>query len=379
MSRLNLGPSAAHRWSVCTASPQFLVDHASDLPPDGGVFADEGTRAHSYASSLLLDFPVTDMPPEMAVHVGAYVDYVRSQNAQTGGVMRVEKKVGLFYLPERNGIVDTMIMHPDGVKIIDLKYGMGVGVDAVYNPQLAIYAESILRQWEAVSDIADDFSVQLTIFQPRDRSNPEPVRTWMLTRKELRDYTRTLSDKAEIILAGRGEFVPTDSACKFCTAKGICAAYASQGLVALPEQARVIDLPSSDTLTREQRIRVLLLKRKLVDWMEALEDQEKADLTKGEPSMGFKLVEGKSNRTWDNPAKAMQLLSVHLTMEQIRPPSDIVSPAGAERALKGITLSSKFKNRFEDLIVRPEGKPTLVLESDNRPSLNTKLDQLEKL
>ena len=315
----------------------------------------------------------------MAVHVGAYVDYVRSQKTQKGAIMRVEKKVGLFYLPERNGIVDTIIMHPDGVKIIDLKYGIGVSVAAAYNTQLAIYAESVLREWEAVSDIPDDFSVQLTIFQPRDRSNPEPVRTWMMTRKELRSYTQTISDKAEIILAGRGEFVPTDSACKFCTAKGICAAYASQGLVALPEQARVIDLPSSDTLTREQRIRVLLLKRKLVDWMEALEDQEKADLTKGEPPMGFKLVEGKSNRTWDNPAKAMQLLSVHLTMEQIRPPSDIVSPAGAERALKGITLSSKFKNRFEDLIVRPEGKPTLVLESDNRPSLNTKLDQLEKL
>ena len=379
MRRLNLGPSAAHRWSVCTASPQFLVDHASDLPPDGGVFADEGTRAHSYASNLLLGFPVTDMPPEMGVHVGAYVDYVRSQKAQKGAIMRVEKKVELFYLPEVYGTVDTMIMHPDGVKIIDLKYGMGVGVDAVYNPQLAIYAESILRQWDAVHDIPDDFSVQLTIFQPRDRSNPEPVRTWMLTRKELHNYTKTLGDKADIILAGRGEFVPTDSACKFCTAKGICAAYASQGLVALPEQARVIDLPSINTVTREQRIRVLLLKRRLVEWMEALEDQERADLTKGEPSMGFKLVEGKSNRTWDNPAKAMQLLSVHLTMEQIRPPSDIVSPAGAERALKGITLSSKFKNRFEDLIVRPEGKPTLVLESDNRPSLNTKLDQLEKL
>ena len=376
---LNLGPSSAHRWSVCTASPQFLLDHASELPPDGGVFADEGTLAHTAASNLLLGFPSGDMPEGMATHVHNYVDYVRSQKTDPYSVMRIEKKVSLFYLPERNGIVDTFIMHPDGAKIIDLKYGVGVSVQAVYNPQLAIYAESMIQQWEVIGEVPDTLPVQLTIFQPRDRNDPEPVRTWVLSRGELRKYAQTLADKAEIVLAGRGEFVPTDSACKFCTAKGICSAFASQGLVALPDQARVIDLPASNLISREQRIRALRYKRQLIDWLESLEDQEKSDLLNGKPEMGFKIVEGKSNRQWEDEAKVMKLLSNHLTMAEMRPPSSLISPAAVERALKGITLSNRFKNKLEDLTVKPEGKPTLVLESDNRPSLNNKLDQLEKL
>ena len=99
MSLLNLGPSSAHRWSVCTASPQFLLDHASELPPDGGVFADEGTLAHTAASNLLLGFPSGDMPEGMAPHVNDYVEYVRSQNTSPNSIMRIEKKVSLFYLP----------------------------------------------------------------------------------------------------------------------------------------------------------------------------------------------------------------------------------------------------------------------------------------
>ena len=379
MSPLNLGPSSAHRWSVCTASPQFLLDHASELPPDGGVFADEGTLAHTAASNLLLGFPSGDMPEGMAPHVNDYVEYVRSQNTSPNSIMRIEKKVSLFYLPERNGIVDTFIMHPDGAKIIDLKYGVGVSVQAVYNPQLAIYAESMIQQWEVIGEVPDTLPVQLTIFQPRDRNNREPVRTWMLSRGELRKYTQTLADKVEIILAGRGEFVPTDSACKFCSAKGICSAFASQGLVALPDQARVIELPSSHLISREQRIRALRYKRQLIEWLEALEDQEKTDLLKGEPEMGFKLVEGKSNRAWSDESAVLKLLSNHLKRAEMRPPSSLISPAAVDRALKGITLSNRFKNRLEDLTVKPEGKPTLVLESDNRPSLNNKLDQLEKL
>jgi hypothetical protein len=319
------------------------------------------------------------MPEGMATHVHNYVDYVRSQKTDPYSVMRIEKKVSLFYLPERNGIVDTFIMHPDGAKIIDLKYGVGVSEQAVYNPQLAIYAESMIQQWEVIGEVPDNLPVQLTIFQPRDRNDPEPVRTWVLSRGELRKYAQTLADKAEIVLAGRGEFVPTDSACKFCTAKGICSAFASQGLVALPDQARVIDLPASNLISREQRIRALRYKRQLIDWLESLEDQEKSDLLNGKPEMGFKIVEGKSNRQWEDEAKVMKLLSNHLTMAEMRPPSSLISPAAVERALKGITLSNRFKNKLEDLTVKPEGKPTLVLESDNRPSLNNKLDQLEKL
>jgi len=55
----------------------------------------------------------------------------------------------------------------------------------------------------------------------------------------------------------------------------------------------------------------------------------------------------------------------------LRPRADLISPAQAEKALKGRELSTKFQNKFKGLITRPEGKPTLVPEDDKRPALTT--------
>jgi hypothetical protein len=243
-------------------------------------------------------------------------------------------------------------------------------VEAEGNTQLAIYAESLIQSWEQVMDFPVHLTVTLSIIQPRDRNNPEPVRVWTMTRQELSEFTAKLAAKAELALTGKGEFVPDDKACQFCPAKGICAAYATRGLVALPEPARVIELPHPGTLTREQRVQALKAKKVLAQWMEALEDQEIHDLSNGAEPAGLKLVEGKSNRKWANVDDALKLLSNHLSLDEMRPREEIISPAAAERLLKGIKLSTRFTNRMETLITRPEGKPTLVSADDPRPALS---------
>jgi len=69
---------------------------------------------------------------------------------------------------------------------------------------------------------------------------------------------------------------------------------------------------------------------------------------------------------------ALKLLSNHLSLDEMRPREEIISPAAAERLLKGIKLSTRFTNRMESLITRPEGKPTLVSADDPRPALSLK-------
>lgn len=369
-NQIDVGPSSAHRWSRCTASPQFIVDHADELPDDSSSFADEGTQAHGVAANLLLGQPVPeDTPPEMLAHAQAYVDYVRSHHAE-GARLFVEKRIPLFYLSSRNGMVDAATQRPDALFIDDLKYGVGVSVEAKENEQLAIYAESLIRQWEQIMEFPADMPVHLTIFQPRDRNNPDPIRVWSLTRLELSKFTTGLGAKARVALSGKGEFVPDDKACRFCPAKGICSAYATQGLVALPEEARVITLPDPGSLTREQRIKVLKAKKVLREWIDAVEEQEFADLQAGAAPAGFKLVEGRSNREWADEHAAQVLLSNHLPMDIMRPRAPLISPHAAEEALKKIELSARFKSRMASLIHKPEGKPTLVPEDDSRPSIS---------
>jgi hypothetical protein len=370
-SIIDVGPSASGRWSVCTASPQFLVDNADKLPSDSSEYADEGSVAHAVAAQLLTAADPGNVSGEMLAHVTKYVDYVRSQFDQyRGSVVKIEQPINLFYLPSRSGIVDAAVIRHDHIFINDLKYGQGVSVEAEGNTQLAIYAESLIQSWEQVMDFPVHLTVTLSIIQPRDRNNPEPVRVWTMTRQELSEFTAKLAAKAELALTGKGEFVPDDKACQFCPAKGICAAYATRGLVALPEPARVIELPHPGTLTREQRVQALKAKKVLAQWMEALEDQEIHDLSNGAEPAGLKLVEGKSNRKWANVDDALKLLSNHLSLDEMRPREEVISPAAAERLLKGIKLSTRFTNRMETLITRPEGKPTLVSADDPRPALS---------
>ena len=79
---------------------------------------------------------------------------------------------------------------------------------------------------------------------------------------------------------------------------------------------------------------------------------------------GWKLVEGRSNRRYTNEAAVEQA----------------VTQAGYdpyERKLLGITAMQKMlgKARFDELLTafieKPQGKPTLVPESDKRPAMNT--------
>lgn len=366
---IDVGPSASGRWSVCTASPQFIVDHADQLPKEDKEYADEGSVAHHVASQLLEGKDPGAVAAPMMEAVKVYVDYVRQQ-IKPGDTLLVEKALNLFYLPHRSGIVDAAVFQQHGVYINDLKYGQGVSVEAEGNTQLAIYAESLLQAWEQIMDIPDNFRVVMSIIQPRDRNNPEPIRAWELNRAELREFTNDLRVAAELALAGKGEFHPSPKACQFCPAKGLCAAYAHQGLVALPEEARVIALPHPGTLTREQRVQALKAKKVLAQWMEALEDQEVHDLANGAEPIGLKLVAGKTNRQWRDVEEAQKLLSNHLGIDDMRPRADLISPAAAERALKGIQLSTRFANRMASLIAKPEGKPTLVTADDPRPALS---------
>ena len=51
--RLDLNPSAADRWTTCTASPGFILANADKIPPDDGTkFSQEGTTAHEVAAAI---------------------------------------------------------------------------------------------------------------------------------------------------------------------------------------------------------------------------------------------------------------------------------------------------------------------------------------
>ena len=102
----------------------------------------------------------------------------------------------------------------------------------------------------------------------------------------------------------------------------------------------------------------------LVSWANDIKEYALQAAVGGKEWNGWKLVEGRSNRRY--------------TDENIV--ASTVAAAGYdpyERKVLGVTAMTALlgKKRFEevlaDFIEKPQGKPTLVPESDKRPAMNT--------
>ena len=103
----------------------------------------------------------------------------------------------------------------------------------------------------------------------------------------------------------------------------------------------------------------------LTKWADEIKEYAlDAALNHGKEWQGWKLVEGRSNRKYTNETVV----------------AGVVTDAGYdpyEHKVLGVTAMQKLlgKSRFEELLAayieKPQGKPTLVLESDKRPAMNT--------
>jgi hypothetical protein len=90
-------------------------------------------------------------------------------------------------------------------------------------------------------------------------------------------------------------------------------------------------------------------------------------IEKGRTLKGWKLVNGRSIRKWgvsEEDVKAFIVPLLKNTDDTYT--KKIISPAQAEKK-----LGAKIKkdSEFQKLITKPEGKPTLVKETDKRPAI----------
>ena len=120
----------------------------------------------------------------------------------------------------------------------------------------------------------------------------------------------------------------------------------------------------SDVLDTEEIAAILPQIDSLISWAEDVKDYALKQALSGVHYPGFKLIEGRSNRKYTDEVTVAQ----------------VVSNAGYdpyEKKLLGITAMTKQlgKKKFDELlsglIVKPQGKPVLVPQTDKRPELNT--------
>lgn len=411
-SHSRLSPSKAHRYLQC---PGSVVLEGDDTEDDGNEYTAEGTAAHELAALCLQEeknaeayegriFVVEaggeryefEVNAEMIRNVQAYVDYVRGLAESLTGETQllVEHRVDLSHVlgPDEGGTADAIVLDPEGViDTVDLKYGKGVRVSSVDNPQALLYTLGALK--EAGFPVK---KARVHIAQPR-------LDNWSVstyTIEQLEQFAQDAARGAKRVEAARDaagsldkisreewekEYLhPSSEACKFCKAKSTCPALAKESLATVSGRKRgeISDsdfedftAPSMDhvLVLGNEDLAVLRAKTDMIsDWVKAVEAEVQARLVRRVPVPGWKVVKGKrAAPQWASPDKAEELLkSFRLKKEQMYSYS-LISPSAARK----IVTEPRRVKKLEPLIRETGGLPTVVPDSDPRPSLYPPLTQ----
>lgn len=313
-----LSPSSASRWLSCTASAGLIATiPVKDTP---SAAAREGTLAHELAEIRLLfsydkisgeeldkriiawrdscdaeglsEDSISDMRRRIDGYLWQIAEYMQQYE---GSEIEVEQRVDTG-VPTSWGTADVIIHSPDVIHVVDLKYGRG-RVEAEDNPQLKLYALGALDKF---GDIMDPLKVRATIFQPRIGNTS----TVEYTPDELREWreVEAIPRASEALTGENAVFAPSESACRFCPAAGICRARAEKSLE--EDFGR-----KPDTLDNTELADILGKAAEIRSWLDAVESiaqRKMSDLCETVP--GYKLVSTRGRRKITDQAGAIQIL-----------------------------------------------------------------------
>lgn len=365
-----LSASGASRWMACT--PSVRLENL--FPQESSTYAQEGTLAHEIAETLLRRFlehidddemkntvhrlmknklysPAMDEPvAEYVAYCCERIEYARARYGDKT-LTYIELRVNFAHIvPEGFGTGDVVIITPEYVEIIDLKFGQGVKVSAIGNPQLRLYGAGALRFASIIYDVPE---VRMCIVQPRLAHISEEV----LTTEELAAWAADeVAPRAAAAMAGTGEFAPGDH-CKFCRAAPRCKALANENL-----RLTVFQFGSPDILSDEELKDAWLMGKRLADWHGKVSAYVMAEALRGRLPDGYKLVAGPARRRWRDEAAAADALMAMGIAE-----TDYMNVK-----IKGIGDVSNlmpaqvFDENIATYIEKPPGAPLLVPESDKR-------------
>ena len=367
-----LSASGAHRWLECTPSAKLELQ----FPQSTSEYAAEGTAAHElceltarYFLGEISEMDYENRRDELAK--GSYYnaemqecanDYAKfvlektnaAREACEDAFTELEVRVDFSkYVKDGFGTGDCIIVADKILEIIDFKYGKGVRVEAAGNPQMRLYALGALLKYDSLFDIE---TVRMTIFQPRLSSVQSSDE---ITVEELLDWAENyVKPRAKLAYKGEGEFAPSEEACKFCRAKEQCRARAEKNLKLFDEAH------DSLLITPEEAGAILEKAGDIQAWLADLENLVSSTLLAGQTVTGWKMVEGRINRKFVDELKVVEAMK----------------NAGYDESLlyerKLITLTQMEKDfgkkavaeTLGELIVKPQGKPTLAPEKDKRPA-----------
>ena len=406
-----LSPSKRSRWALCPGS----VREEAKYPDTGsGPAAADGTRSHKLLEHCIkngLSDPMDQVGETFTDHEGTFkvdadraarvksaIEYIDQRKTELilsgvrGAYILTETRVDPEHLLGRSdlsGTVDVQILGGDTIELIDYKDGMGV-VKAEGNLQLEQYAYGVLAGYKLPVNGAYPFStVRMTIIQPKLALRGMPaITSHEVSVRDLMANMGAIISQAAATDKPDAPLVPGESQCKFCRAKGSCAALAGSvmkevGIMFQPVVTETLDVAQQsadkdpammDDAQLRQIMEAAPLMRQLLD---GVEKESLRRLKAGQAIPGLKLVNGRGSRAWALPEDqiAEKLVKMGVPKTAVYE-TKLVSPAKAEKLTwkkrdgTDMQLSERqLKTMESEYVSKLAGALTVVPESDGRPAV----------
>lgn len=358
------GASSMYRWEACPGS----VALCSTLPPaPSSVYAEEGTRAHEIAATMLKEGAAfVGASQEMTEAVNTYVNvcngYFTPEHQKLGAQRWIEQHLDASAsIPGMYGTVDCLIYWPWLKKliVIDFKYGSGVYVGAKENTQLLYYAVAACLALSLVVD-----SVEVVIVQPRLTSrDDEGIRRWEGGADELNLFNHRVVGAIERTREPNAPLSAGDH-CRFCPAAAVCPKLnEARDLALLSDFSK--PLVPEKTYTPETIKKALDSLDALKAYIKAVDELAYRELEAGREIPGYKLVAKRPTRKINDADRVVEILLANgYTTAQIYPTPELKSPAQLEK-----TIKKQHKPLLEPYIVSESSGHVVVPESDPRPAI----------
>jgi hypothetical protein len=343
---------------------------------NGNSYSKEGTLAHEFAELILrkhekiistrkFNIEVKKIKanelyyPGMDEEVEKYTSYVLEEYSALrkdfpNAVLLIEERVDFSeYVPEGFGSDDSIIIAGTVMRVQDLKFGKGIKVFAENNPQLMLYGLGALARYGLLYDIQ---TVILVIHQPR----LDNISEWEISVEDLVKWgEEKVKPAAEIAFKGEGVQVPGEH-CQFCKVSAVCKASADRNMAVIDQ-----DFPEPRLLNKEQLLDIYEILPQITKWANSVGAYILMEALKGEEFEGYKVVEGRSNRMFSDQEKVKQVLENNMFAEseylniKLKGLGDITKLVGKEL----------YDSDISSLVIKPQGKPTLVEITDKRPAI----------
>lgn len=364
-----LSASGADRWINCPPSAR-LEEQFEDTTSD---FAREGTLAHEIAELKLRKHFTDPMSTrtfntrlnklkkeelyqdEMLGYTDTYLEYIKGvvYGYANSPHIAVEARLDFSHIvPDGFGTGDCLIIGGDTLHVIDFKYGKGVSVSAEDNPQMMLYALGALQKYAMLYGIN---TIKIVIAQPRLDSISE----WEISDTDLVAWGESIKPIAQLAFDGKGEFKAGDH-CKFCRAKAQCRAR-TDTMTAL----EAFGLSKPPLISDEEVGSILKTAQTLKSWVSDLEGYALKALLSGKDINGWKAVEGRSNRQFDDTDKAFETIKASGIDEALLYERKPITLTAVEKLLG----KKDFTEILSEHIIKPPGKPTLAPETDKRDAI----------